>query len=595
MSTHPAWLDQIDDLRRSREHVRITGNTRDRVYHPDLQPLGSETDPEAPAIPPRYLVESLASYFGRTHAVYCYGLDLGLTKLTPPGYPEWSTPVDAVQGRRPAEVLPALTPHLRNGERPVVLIVDNAQHIAPSSHGMTAALAEEQLVVLETLARWTMDDAIRRTQNVVVLIDHDGGVHPLLTQQTAYRTVLMPIPGEAERRAFLDHLHDLHERGRAEFADLPPDELTLVATESAGLRLVDLEALSRQSGASGAPITRDAVRRRKEQAISQLSEGLLQLVPAEYGLDAVAGQHHARDAFREIIAQWKLGDRNVPKGILLAGVPGQGKSFIVPAFAHDLGLPLLRFRSLRSPYVGESEARQERAFWIVDSMAPVVVEVDEIDQMVGKRSSLAGSGDSGTSERMLGAFLEFFGTEARRGRVILVAATNFPMGLDPAILDRMGVVIPFLPPSPDEIVELLPRIAQQLGIPLGPDVDVGPLAALPNLRLPTVRMLAEIVATAARRSTVEGGRPGLPVCQQLLEQAAVNAKPNYDPLMMERIALEAVRMTSMEHLLPWRTWTGWRDGYTLPPYLEGLVDDHGRVRTLELQRRLSELASLTGV
>lgn len=314
----------------------------------------------------------------------------------------------------------------------------------------------------------------------------------------------------------------------------------------------------------------------------------------DYGLDAIAGQHHVRQQFDEIIGQWRSGDRNVPKGILLVGVPGQGKSYSARAFAHDLGLPLLAFRNLRSPYVGESEGRQQRALWVVESMAPVVVFIDEIDQMIGKRSGSGGSADAGTSERMFGSFLEFFGAEARRGRVILLAATNFPMGLDAAVLDRMNLVLPFLPPSPSDVADLIPVVARQLGLLLGPDVDLAQLAALPNLHLPTVRMLSEILATAGRWAAADAGRPGAIITQGPLLQAATSAKPNYDPLTIERIALEAVRMASMQHVLPWMTRWGRRPAYVLPPYLEGLVDEAGRLDTRRLGVRLAELARLTG-
>ncbi len=80
---------------------------------------------------------------------------------------------------------------------------------------------------------------------------------------------------------------------------------------------------------------------------------------------------------------------------------------------------------------------------------------------------------------MFGAFLDFFGAEARRGQVILIAATNFPMGL-----------------------------ARQRGLRFAYDVGVAWVASLPGLQLPTVRMLLDILAQASRWADDETDQAG---------------------------------------------------------------------------------------
>src|SRR5207248_3781104 len=125
--------------------------------------------------------------------------------------------------------------------------------------------------------------------------------------------------------------------------------------------------------------------------------------------------------------------------------------------------------------------------------------------------------DGGTSERMRGELLGFLGDEQLRGEIILIGASNFPGALDPAMVDRLGMVIPFLAPSPQDVAELIPAIARQLHFPLAPDVRPEAIAELPSLRQPTGRMLAQILTTAAGWANDDADTAHEPITQQHLE------------------------------------------------------------------------------
>lgn len=94
-----------------------------------------------------------------------------------------------------------------------------------------------------------------------------------------------------------------------------------------------------------------------------------------------------------------------PKGMVLVGVPGSGKSLVAKAIAGELGVPLVRldFGKVFSSFVGSSEQRMRQALRHVESMAPVVLLADEVDKGLGGISG--GSSDSGVSMRVLGSFL----------------------------------------------------------------------------------------------------------------------------------------------------------------------------------------------
>ena len=116
----------------------------------------------------------------------------------------------------------------------------------------------------------------------------------------------------------------------------------------------------------------------------------------EYPLEQPRPGPASRDALRV---------RDLPKGVLLLGVPGTGKSLAARAIAGTWGLPLLRLEMARvlGSLVGQSEARTQGALRLAEAMAPCVLHVDEIEK------ALAGAGaghlDSGVTSRVVGTLL----------------------------------------------------------------------------------------------------------------------------------------------------------------------------------------------
>ena len=123
---------------------------------------------------------------------------------------------------------------------------------------------------------------------------------------------------------------------------------------------------------------------------------------------------------------------SAPKGILLAGVPGCGKSYSAKLIAKEWGLPLLRFDigSIYDKWMGESERKMKEALEFVDNVAPCVLWVDEIEKALS-----VSHGESDTGKRVLGQFL--FWLQESTARVFLVATAN-NVALLPPELFRKG-------------------------------------------------------------------------------------------------------------------------------------------------------------
>ena len=143
-----------------------------------------------------------------------------------------------------------------------------------------------------------------------------------------------------------------------------------------------------------------------------------------------------------------------PKGIVLVGVPGSGKSLVAKVSASMLGVPLVRldFGRVFSKYVGDSESRVRAALKMVESMAPVVLFVDEIDKGLG---GAGGSGDSGTSARVLGSYLTWL--QECKAQVFNVVTANRVDGLPPELLrrGRFDQIFAVGMPNADERLEVL--------------------------------------------------------------------------------------------------------------------------------------------
>ena len=165
-----------------------------------------------------------------------------------------------------------------------------------------------------------------------------------------------------------------------------------------------------------------------------------------------------------------------PRGVLLHGPPGTGKTLIAKAVAQETDAYLLFISGpeIVGKYYGESEARLREVFAEAQRNAPAIVFIDEIDAIAPKREDVGG--DKQVERRIVAQLLSIMDGLKDRGQVIVIATTNIPNSLDPA-LRRPGrfdreIVIPI--PDRDgrrEILEIHTR-----GMPLSADVDLDELA-----------------------------------------------------------------------------------------------------------------------
>ncbi|ODT03812.1 MAG: hypothetical protein ABS52_07750 [Gemmatimonadetes bacterium SCN 70-22] len=579
----PQWLQELEEARTSgAAGVILTGNTVDRVH------LAS------PGVEVAFLRYAIAHHLSQQGLrVGYHALGTGFEVLeTPPNRGSAASPPFADVPVGPSEcllVLSALERVLRLPGSQAAVILDYAELLLPQSSGSAAGMSPSHAQAVQIVHHWAQDDLIRQAGNFIVIVSNDGALHELLLGTGGFRTVRIDLPTEEERARFTTHLSHVRANGYARTlgtlaADYPVEEF---ARNTCGLRLSDIEYLMRRAAARKTDVTRDDARTEKQHAIAQISRDLVEVVEPRAGFESVAGAAHAKRYFSAVRGQWMRGTASCPQAILLAGVPGCGKSHIVRAVAREFGAPLLIMRNVRDQFVGQSERNLERVLWIAENLSPCILWTDELDQAIGQRST-GQSADGGTSERMLARLFEYFGGMNKRGRILWIGTTNRPDILDPALLDRFQVVLPWIHPTTRERGELIPLLAKQIDRQLAEGIDLGVFESSAALEMLTVRSLQEIIVAAAMLADARTGEFGAPIGHGDLAGAIEDYKSSQNTTEHEFLALKALQMASFTSLLPWMS-EGGCDVRDLPPYLRDLVDPAtGRMNDEELANRISQ-------
>ena len=171
---------------------------------------------------------------------------------------------------------------------------------------------------------------------------------------------------------------------------------------------------------------------------------------------SLLGGHDLLKQFAEdfVVEPMLIGDRRrCTRGFILAGPPGTGKTWFGELLAANCGLNFVYvdFSKLFGGIVGDTERNTQRLFEAIEAMAPCIVFADELDLAFPK--GRGAGGDSGVNTRLLGSVMKWLSADARWGKVVVLAATNRPDGLDSAFIraGRFDDILPVLPPHPSDL------------------------------------------------------------------------------------------------------------------------------------------------
>ncbi|MCD6461939.1 MAG: CDC48 family AAA ATPase [Thermoplasmata archaeon] len=377
---------------------------------------------------------------------------------------------------------------------PSVIFIDEIDSIAPKRDEVSGEV--ERRVVAQLL---TLMDGLNPRKNVVVIAatNRVNSLDPALRRPGRFdREIEIGVPDKEGRKEILQ----VHTRGMPVGDDVDIDELAAVTHGFVGADLASLareaamRALSRylpdldldrpvpsELLAEMKVIREDFMEALKMVEPSSLREVLIEVPNVSW--DEVGDLEEAKKELKEAVELpmkhpevfQRMGIRPV-KGILLYGPPGAGKTLLAKAVATESEANFISIKGpeVLSKWVGESEKAIREIFRRAKQASPSIIFLDEIDSIAPPRGSY--TGESGVSERLVNQLLTSIDGVEDMGDVVVMAATNRPDMVDPALLraGRFDKLV-YIPPPDEEGRKKIFQVHTK-NMPLADDVDLDELA-----------------------------------------------------------------------------------------------------------------------
>jgi hypothetical protein len=313
-----------------------------------------------------------------------------------------------------------------------------------------------------------------RTPRTVVLLSHEINLPRELEHLAA--KFRLAFPSREERHMIVERVAAEWARANGGKVRTERRALELLVENLSGLSTGDTERLARKAiYDDGALLASDlpTVMRAKHELLNRGGVLAFEYETAQFA--DLGGMARLKEwlSRRKPAFDGSAPGLEAPKGMLLLGVQGCGKSLAAKAAAGVFGAPLLRldFAAIHNKYIGESERNLRESLATADVMAPCVLWIDEIEKGVA-----TGDGDSGTSRRLLGAFLTWLAE--KRTKVFVVATANDISALPPELIRKGRFDEIFFVDLPREAVraDILRIHAERRGLSLR-EPEIAQLAA----------------------------------------------------------------------------------------------------------------------
>ncbi len=370
---------------------------------------------------------------------------------------------------KPERLLDLLEKAAKTTSTPGVIFVDRLDAVA-GTEGMFRTQ-------VGAILRWFLDAVADRPQLACVLATSSvGQLDAAVTRSPLLpRTLSVPPPDLQRRRLLFEAA--LH---RVPSTDVDFDAL---AARSAGFSGADVLAAVVHASATvaggGGPLDTG----RLMEAIADTTPSLGSVPTGEmptYGFDKVANLTDVKQRLTEAVI-WPMTDPerfrrlgiDPPRGILLDGPPGTGKTYVIRALAHESGAAFFAINGaeLLDKYVGESERGVREVFARTRAAAPAILFFDELDALAPVR----GRSTTSVTDSVVAALLTEMDGVGKRGDVVVIGATNRKDLIDPALL-RAGRFETHIHLGLPE-AEARRALFEVVDVPFGDDVDLGRLAA----------------------------------------------------------------------------------------------------------------------
>ncbi len=279
--------------------------------------------------------------------------------------------------------------------------------------------------------------ALKNSFKTIAIVSPRLNLPPELEKEVTL--IDIPLPSTNELLFLLQSVCATLQKKDPKLVQLTSADIQIMVKAAQGLTLSEAENVFAKAVVRDAVLDQrdiDLVLREKEQIIRK--SGILEFFPSQSKMQDVGGLDRLKEwlkirgkAFTSEAAKFGL---PIPKGVLLLGVPGCGKSLTAKAIANYWRMPLLRMDLGRifSGLVGSSEENMRKAIKVAESIAPAILWIDEIEKGLSGNSN--GNSDSGTAARVFGTLLTWM--QEKEANVFVVATANSISSLPPELLRR---------------------------------------------------------------------------------------------------------------------------------------------------------------
>lgn len=290
--------------------------------------------------------------------------------------------------------------------------------------------------------------AFSQNRSTLVLTGHSLTLPPDIAQDVVYFDLKLPEPDELYR-AISEVVRSLKGRINVKIKPQGIDELVQAMR---GMTLQQARKVIAFAALDDGKLTHEDVKRVLQRKVQVLhEEGLLDYIPPEMNPAQLGGFQGLKQWLQRarvgFTPQAKAFNLPTPRGILIVGIQGCGKSLAAKTIAREWQMPLLKLDAgrLYDKFIGESEKNFRRAVTLAETMSPAVLWIDEIEKSMGQSDSDA---DGGLSRRLFGYFLTWL--QEKSGDVFVVATANDLSRIPPELLRKGRFDEIFFVDLPDE-------------------------------------------------------------------------------------------------------------------------------------------------